>query len=407
MVVLLDLDEDVSDPYVHSMHGTGFPPPRLHVNKLMTAKRLASEAPVTVKERPNPNLNGFSAALGCYPIVSQIVHSLDLNTLYALSRTCRQFRANLLQFRKHLVTQSLRCENEQPPSTKEPGSPELELDGTGHLVSDGGGALGRLTRSKFGACARDMNCITKAPSSSSLPNRHRRLCSTCISAPLSSHTVHFSSSSSNAAPSAPVFTAAAFTRSPCSCPEVIWLCKACGHALRNEDTTYKRVWTWRTRYSVCLGGLGTGIGEGNEGVECGRREHCLAARDIEVEIDCGAGDLARSLSSSPATPPRDRPSSRDFTGSEEETGTDLSWAGEKAGYLRQEIEGIGGVVKKKVKKRVRVGKTVREYEDEREKAEYLEREVKGYNRSWCGWCLRVIPGNFNEEGLDEVLRSME
>lgn len=71
MVVLLDLDEDVSDPYVHSMHGTGFPPPRLHVNKLMTAKRLASEAPVTVKERPNPNLNGFSAALGCYPYVSK------------------------------------------------------------------------------------------------------------------------------------------------------------------------------------------------------------------------------------------------------------------------------------------------------------------------------------------------
>lgn len=121
-----------------------------------------------------------------------------------------------------------------------------------------------------------------------------------------------------------------------------------------------------------------------------------------MEIDCGAGDLARSLSSSPATTPRERPSSRDFAGSEDETGAESSWAGEKAGYHRQEIEGIGGVVKKKVKKRVRVGKTVREYEDEREKAEYLEREVKGDSRSWCGWCLRVIPGKMDTEGLDEV-----
>ena len=67
MVVLVDLDEDLSDPYVESRHGTGFLPPKLHVNELMTAKGLASEAPDPGNERPNPNLNGFSAALGCYP----------------------------------------------------------------------------------------------------------------------------------------------------------------------------------------------------------------------------------------------------------------------------------------------------------------------------------------------------
>lgn len=130
----------------------------------------------------------------------------------------------------------------------------------------------------------------------------------------------------------------------------------------------------------------------------------MAARDIEVEIDCGAGDLARSLSSSPSTPPRERSSSLEFAGSEDETGAESSWAGEKAGYLRQEIEGIGGVVKKKVKKKVRVGKTVREYEDEREKAEYLEREVKGESRSWCGWCSRVIPGKLDSEDMDDERR---
>ncbi|KAI4125605.1 MAG: hypothetical protein LQ347_005318 [Umbilicaria vellea] len=342
MVVLLDLDEDLSDPYVDSRHGTGFPPARLHGNQSTETKGLPSEAPATVDERSNPNLNGFSAALSCYP-------------LHALSRTCRQFRANLLQFRKHLVTQSIRCQNEEPACTKEHGSPELELDGTWHLISDGGLAVTRLTSGKVGKCARDMvsDC---------------RRCGMVV--------CRSSSTFSSSPPSIPVFTTAAFSRGPCSCAEVVWLCKTCGHALRNEDTTYKRVWTWRTRYSVCLGGLGTGIGEGNEGVECGRREHCLAARDIEVEIDCGAGDLARSLSSSPSAPPRERNSSLDLAGSEDETGAESWWAGEKAGYLRQEIEGIGGVVKKKVKKKVRVGKTVREYEDEREKAEYLEREVK-------------------------------
>lgn len=91
-----------------------------------------------------------------YRIVSQIAHSLDLNSLHALSRTCRQFRANLLQFRKHLVTQSIRCQNEEPACTKEHGSPELELDGTWHLISDGGLAVTRLTSGKVGKCARDM-----------------------------------------------------------------------------------------------------------------------------------------------------------------------------------------------------------------------------------------------------------
>jgi len=75
---------------------------------------------------------------------------------------------------------------------------------------------------------------------------------------------------------------------------------------------------------------------------------------------------------------------------DEQTGD--SGGGEKAGYLRQEIEGIGGVVKKKVKRRVKVGRAVREHEDERERAEYLELEGRGEERSWCAWCARVVPG---------------
>jgi hypothetical protein len=67
------------------------------------------------------------------------------------------------------------------------------------------------------------------------------------------------------------------------------------------------------------------------------------------------------------------------------------WRG--TSYLAQEIEGIGGVLKVKHKKQVRVGECVKLYEDEREKSiQYLEREVSGRLRSWCSWCERVVLG---------------
>lgn len=147
--------------------------------------------------------------------------------------------------------------------------------------------------------------------------------------------------------------------------------------MNNADTTYKRIWTWRTRYSCYLGGLGTGIGEGNEGIKCGRGDNCIAAKDIEMEIDSAADGFSSIV----------------WVDALNDAALE-SWVdtGEKAGYLTQEIEGIGGVVKKKVKKRVKVGKTVFEYEDERTAVAYLSREIRGQNRSWCGWCDRVIPG---------------
>jgi len=69
------------------------------------------------------------------------------------------------------------------------------------------------------------------------------------------------------------------------------------------------------------------------------------------------------------------------------------------GYLRQEVEGLGGVMKKKVKKRVKVGATVWEYDDERESGKYLEREASGEQRSWCGWCSRVVLGREDRENV--------
>jgi hypothetical protein len=71
------------------------------------------------------------------------------------------------------------------------------------------------------------------------------------------------------------------------------------------------------------------------------------------------------------------------------------WEG--GGFEVQEMEGVGPVFKKKVKRMVRVGRWVEEWEDERDgfsaegKVKVLEREISGKARSWCAWCERVIP----------------
>jgi len=324
--------------------------------------------------------------------VTQLASSLDLNSLHALSRTCRQFKANLLQYRVQLVKLTLRCTNEKPlpPLGDEAADPQEHR----HYIMDSHvNRSGRIASGKVGACARDLvgdcrrcgrtvcrNCTIKPPPPITLPNRHRRLCSVCVKTPLDLLTGQSSSIRSS-----PTFTTPAFVQEPCKCAEYVYLCQSCGYALSSADTTYKRVWTWRTRYSICLGGIGTGIGEGNEGVKCIRAAHCLGAQDIEVEIDCGAQEF----------PSRAWSSSGSSEGSLATLDENLE-NGEKPGYLRQEIEGIGGVVKKKVKKRIRVGKTVKEFEDEREKSEYLEREIKGESRSWCGWCGRVVLGKLDQ-----------
>lgn len=145
--------------------------------------------------------------------------------------------------------------------------------------------------------------------------------------------------------------------------------------MRTADVTYSRGWAWRTRYSTYLGGLGTGIGEGNEGVACGKGASCLAAKCIEKEIDADADQLALMESEGSKV---------------EEEGGGRKWGG--TSFFTQEIEGIGGRVKRKVKRRIRVGAVVKEYEDERERGDFLRRERSKMNRGWCAWCERVVLG---------------
>lgn len=177
------------------------------------------------------------------------------------------------------------------------------------------------------------------------------------------------------------------------------MCQPCGRGLRSADKTYESIWRWRTSYGPALGGLGTGIGEGNRSFECGRAADCLAARLVEEEIDCDAEDARKSDASRANDTAFIVPMNGTATvemraglaaSGDSVVGTGLGQLG--PGYARHEIEGIGGVVKKKLVRMVWVGACVTEWEDEKEQGRYLVREVEGKTRSWCGWCWRVIPG---------------
>ena len=216
-----------------------------------------------------------------------------------------------------------------------------------------------------------------------LKERHRRLCPTCLSVPISHHTLAPRGLLEHRA------TAPATPREPCCCPDRVWLCQPCGQHGRNMDRNYKQVWSWRSRYSTHLGGIGTGIGNGAEGVKCGRSINCLAAREVEVEVDGEGENVAASVEDASATPTEPMDVS--------DTAADGS---KKMGYLRHEIEGIGGRFKKKRTTRFRVGDVVDEYDDEGESTNLLAREARGEKRSWCGWCDRVVPGPNDMDDLD-------
>ncbi|PQE04696.1 sulfate transporter protein [Rutstroemia sp. NJR-2017a BBW] len=348
--------------------------------------------------RENPNKNACTEALGCYPIITSIASHIDLNTLDALSHTCRQIRVNLLQFRSQLLVSTLHCENEDVELDPENTFRYRARAADWYFVESGSAAHGS---GKVGDCARDMvgecrrcsrvvcrNCTIKSPSSVDLLHRHRRICKTCSKAPLAAliNPSLYTPSSTTPEP-APTLGPDTIKRAICSCPTAgVWLCQPCGRSLLSGNKEYESIWKWRTRYLRSLGGLGVGIGEGNRGVPCGRGAACLAAIEVEHETDCDAED-ARDYESSisgGASP---------GVGSGQGLGMGQGTAMRGPGYARHEIEGIGGVVKKKRVRMVRVGACVPEWEEERgEWGRVLVREKEGRARSWCGWCWRVVPG---------------
>ncbi|KAF2861306.1 hypothetical protein K470DRAFT_215346, partial [Piedraia hortae CBS 480.64] len=257
--------------------------------------------------------------------ISAIAKHLDLNSLHELSRTCRQIREALLQNRRLLVRQALRCENDTANSRGMVCARDL---------------VGECRKCGTVVCR---NCVVKT-TKSDLNGRYRRLCRTCLKAPLErlsrSETSQIQTN---------------IAQTPCMCVERgIWLCRACGQALNTADRQYWRGWLWRTKYSQC-GGFGTGLGERQVGVECGRGSDCLAATTMEHEIEVD----------------------------DEAVSAEAEAAHRRHGnsYTTQEVEGIGGLIKMKMKKQVLVGAAVEEYNDERD---------GGINRSWCSWCDGVV-----------------
>ncbi|KJY02497.1 hypothetical protein TI39_contig48g00009 [Zymoseptoria brevis] len=368
MARLMSLEDDADSEDV---------PPNLQVHDAILT---TVDAP-----RPNPNLNLFTAALSCYPVVSDLTKYLDLNTLSELARTCRQAREDLLQHRSILISQTLRCSNQNvTPGKRLADALNASRDAwNSHGRTDV--TIGRISSGKVGACATDMvgdcrkcgvvicrNCVMKAPPLSLLKLRHRRLCRTCMKAPLEK-LITVKRPAVDAGTYDDEVEYRSYARSPCACHEAVWICQPCSQTIRVDDTTYMRGWTWRTRYSTC-GGMGAGLGEGNEGVQCGRTRDCLASTLVQKDVECDAAELAALQAETAKAEIQGR-----------------HWNG--GSYSTQEMVGIGGKIKTKVKKLVPVGAIVKEYEDERVSEKFLGREQSGANRSFCSWCDRVVAGN--------------
>ncbi|KOS23232.1 hypothetical protein ESCO_003470 [Escovopsis weberi] len=349
------------------------------------------------RARPPAVQNATTMAFSCYPIVFAIVSHIDLNTLDALARTSRLIHQGLIQYRTSLLTATLRCSNERQ-----------DLDGEHVLRSStrerGWNYLedGRTLNGGPGHCARDMVSECRK---------------TCLKAPIATL--------ANPPLDADLpLGSDAVQRTLCSCEDQgVWLCQPCGRSVRNADHEYKRIWRWRNQYGEILGGLGTGIGDGDRGVICGREGSCLAAREREHEIDCDAEDARGSVHTpSPgsqsglgSTPPTAASayltpgSATEFPFLMNDNGTIEALVDEEMrrqqrtpspqlgpGYERHEIEGIGGKLKRKLVKMVRVGACVPEWEEEKgglaSGGKVMTREISGVSRSWCGWCWRAVPG---------------
>jgi len=82
-----------------------------------------------------------------------IASHIDLNTLDALSLTCRQIRVNLLQFRTQLLNSTLRCENEDVELDPEHTFRYRARAADWYWVDQGRDTNGA---GKVGDCARDM-----------------------------------------------------------------------------------------------------------------------------------------------------------------------------------------------------------------------------------------------------------
>ena len=128
-------------------------------------------------------------------------------------------------------------------------------------------------------------------------------------------------------------------------------------------------------------------------MKCGRQDRCLGAKDIEVEVVCDVDDWGWDYSTAHSMSGDHRNNHNhhhnDNVSCQRHHGE--GHGDEEPGYLRQELEGIGGAVKQKVKKHIMVAASVDESDREQEKGVDLKEETSGSVRSWCAWCSQVVP----------------
>ncbi|CAN8106122.1 unnamed protein product [Discula destructiva] len=396
-------------------------------NAAGTSRSEATHEPA-VHESPN----SMTVALGCYPIVSALASHLDLNDVDSLSRTCRAVHDSLLHSRSVLLRSTLHCSNENVPVDPESTLRYRARAGNWYYMED----TSRTAQynGKSGSCARDMvaecrkcativcrNCAIKPPAPAVLRDRHRRLCFACQKSPIGCL--------ANPTQSAELpLTSHTLQRAVCRCATDagVWLCQPCGRGIRGADSEYRGIWKWRSQYGEVLGGLGTGIGDADRGVECARGKHCLSGKFIEHETDCDADDAreAEDLAAGHASPSTQTRSL--YSGSHSWSSSHSSLHGSSAGsasgglldvaatpaatrtpspafgpgYSRHEVEGIGNKIKTVKVSMIRVGGCVPEWKDEKVMGQSLRREIAGEVRSWCGWCDRAIPGKPDHDAAE-------
>lgn len=330
--------------------------------------------PEPKKEASNSTTNLLGAALSIYPIAVGVASHIDLVTLDSLSRTCHAAHDGLIQYRKALMSATLRCHQDELPVDPSDTFRYRARAGVWNIQRE---TNMRSFDGKAGQCARDMvaecrrcsrvvcrNCAIKQPEPKALNERYRRLCRTCTEAPLTQHI------NPTLDPNTPI-SSEVVQQEICHCDTIgVWLCQPCGRSIRGKDQTYRRIWQWRSRY------IEVGITDGDRGVTCGREADCLGAIDTEVEMD-SAGEIPPPPSSTPSPPPSDR---------------DSPGAEPRSGYNVHQFEGAGGCVTNKTVVKMRVGESVPEWHDEKCASQILRREVEGKVRRWCGWCWRVLPG---------------
>lgn len=89
-------------------------------------------------------------------VVSSLAGYIDLTTLSDLSQTCRQVRANLLQYRVMLIQKTLRCQNEFTDLGTRLGGAFMASRDAWSTYGRHGIKVDRITSGRVGACARDM-----------------------------------------------------------------------------------------------------------------------------------------------------------------------------------------------------------------------------------------------------------